>query len=100
MPARAPATATEATGTGGNRGGCPFSPGATGNVATEDVVAALESAGEAVGVDRKTLTQARRLLDPFVTDDRRTVPEEDLPACAYCEYATGPVCCKRREVYG
>ncbi len=84
----------------GGLGGCPFAPGATGNVATEAVVAALESAGETVGVDRRTLAQARSLLDPFITDDRRTLPEEDLPACAYCEYATGPVCCKRREVYG
>jgi hydroxymethylglutaryl-CoA lyase len=84
----------------GGLGGCPFAPGATGNVATEAVVAALETAGEAVGVNRKTLEKARRLLDPFVSDDRRALPEEDLPACAYCEYATGPVCCKRREVYG
>ncbi|MGD8368075.1 MAG: hydroxymethylglutaryl-CoA lyase [Desulfobacterales bacterium] len=84
----------------GGLGGCPFAPGATGNVATEEVVSALESAGEAVGVDLEALTRARHLLDPFVTDDRRTLPDEDLPACTYCEYATGPVCCKRREVHG
>jgi hydroxymethylglutaryl-CoA lyase len=81
----------------GGLGGCPFAPGATGNVATEDVVAALESKGEKPGVDRRVLRQARRLLDPFVVEERRALPEEDLPACSYCEYATGPVCCKRRE---
>lgn len=31
-------------------GGCPYSPGATGNVATEDVVYALESSGYSTGV--------------------------------------------------
>jgi hydroxymethylglutaryl-CoA lyase len=32
-------------------GGCPFAPGATGNVATEDVVYMLERSGVATGVD-------------------------------------------------
>lgn len=31
-------------------GGCPYSPGATGNVATEDVVYALESQGYSTGI--------------------------------------------------
>jgi hypothetical protein len=69
-------------------------------VATEDVVAALESKGEEPGVDRQVLRRARRVLDPFVVEDRRALPEEDLPACSYCEYATGPVCCRRREAIG
>ena len=62
-----------------------------------DFVDALQSMGEPVGVDRRKLENARRLLDPFVKDERREMPETDLPACAYCEYATGEVCCKRRE---
>jgi len=33
----------------GGLGGCPFAPGATGNVATEAWVKALENKGEAVG---------------------------------------------------
>lgn len=35
----------------GGMGGCPFIPGATGNVATEDVVWALEQSGYHTGVD-------------------------------------------------
>lgn len=35
----------------GGLGGCPYSPGATGNVATEDVVYFLESLGMRTGVD-------------------------------------------------
>ncbi|HVH38948.1 MAG TPA: hypothetical protein VM764_02905, partial [Gemmatimonadaceae bacterium] len=32
-------------------GGCPFAPGATGNVATEDVLALMERRGFGTGVD-------------------------------------------------
>ncbi|WP_223794129.1 hydroxymethylglutaryl-CoA lyase [Marinobacter sp. F4216] len=35
----------------GGLGGCPFSPGATGNVATEDVVLLLNSMGYQAGID-------------------------------------------------
>lgn len=35
----------------GGLGGCPFSPGATGNVATEDVVLLLNSMGYDTGID-------------------------------------------------
>src|SRR5258705_5273975 len=35
----------------GGLGGCPYAPGATGNVATEDVVYMLEGMGIATGVD-------------------------------------------------
>ncbi|GAB7346127.1 hypothetical protein MBLNU457_4876t2 [Dothideomycetes sp. NU457] len=35
----------------GGLGGCPYSPGATGNVATEDLVYMLESLGLSTGVD-------------------------------------------------
>lgn len=36
----------------GGIGGCPFAPGATGNVATEAVLAFLESRGFSTGIDR------------------------------------------------
>jgi hydroxymethylglutaryl-CoA lyase len=36
-------------------GGCPFAPGATGNVATEDVVWTLETMGIATGIDLTSL---------------------------------------------
>ncbi len=35
----------------GGLGGCPYSPGATGNVATEDMIYFLESLGMHTGVD-------------------------------------------------
>jgi hydroxymethylglutaryl-CoA lyase len=39
----------------GGLGGCPFAPGATGNVATEDVVYMLEGLGIGTGVDMDEL---------------------------------------------
>jgi hydroxymethylglutaryl-CoA lyase len=39
-------------------GGCPFAPGATGNVATEDVVYMLERSGIETGVDLSALSEA------------------------------------------
>jgi hydroxymethylglutaryl-CoA lyase len=42
----------------GGLGGCPFAPGATGNVATEDVVYMLEGMGIATGVDMTKLLAA------------------------------------------
>ena len=42
----------------GGLGGCPFAPGATGNVATEDVVYMLEGIGIATGVDMTKLVAA------------------------------------------
>jgi hydroxymethylglutaryl-CoA lyase len=46
----------------GGLGGCPYAPGAPGNVSTEAVVAALEGAGADVGVDREALRRARDLI--------------------------------------
>lgn len=42
-------------------GGCPFAPGASGNVATEDVVLLLEGCGMDTGVDMPALLVAGRL---------------------------------------
>ena len=42
----------------GGLGGCPYAPGAKGNVATEGVVALVEAAGFATGVDREKLAEA------------------------------------------
>ena len=42
----------------GGLGGCPFAPGATGNVATEEVVYMLEGMGIATGVDMTKLVAA------------------------------------------
>jgi len=42
----------------GGLGGCPYAPGATGNVATEDVVYMLEGLGIGTGVDMSKLVAA------------------------------------------
>ena len=39
-------------------GGCPYAPGASGNVATEEVVHLMESLGLSTGVDREKLWEA------------------------------------------
>ena len=43
-------------------GGCPFAPGASGNIVTEDLVFMLESMGFATGVDLEKLVAARAFL--------------------------------------
>jgi isopropylmalate/homocitrate/citramalate synthase len=50
----------------GGLGGCPFSPNATGNVATEDLVWLLEHEGIETGVDVDALTEVARWLEPVV----------------------------------
>ena len=45
----------------GGLGGCPFAPGASGNVATEDVVMMLEQMGFDTGIDQVLLLQASDL---------------------------------------
>jgi hydroxymethylglutaryl-CoA lyase len=82
----------------GGLGGCPFAPGASGNVATGDVVAALESRGVHTGIDRRQLDAALRPLDPYLKNGRHTPPPEDSPVCAACPFATGEVCCRRASV--
>src|SRR5260221_1809496 len=46
----------------GGLGGCPFAPGASGNVVTEDLVFMFESMGISTGVDFEKLMEARKLL--------------------------------------
>lgn len=42
----------------GGLGGCPFAPGATGNVATEDIVYLFEASGFDTGIDLPALREA------------------------------------------
>ena len=81
----------------GGLGGCPYAPGATGNVATDAVVKALRKKGETVDIDLQGLRQARHLLDPFLVDERRSLPKNGSPACADCEFFAGEICCGRGE---
>jgi len=52
----------------GGLGGCPFAPGATGNVATEDVVNMLHSMDVQTGIDLDLLCQAIEKIEPHVTN--------------------------------
>lgn len=45
----------------GGYGGCPFAPGAAGNLATEELVAHLHEAGHDTGIDEAALTRAVQL---------------------------------------
>jgi len=46
----------------GGLGGCPFAPGASGNVITEDLVFMFESMGVKTGIDLQKLFVARKIL--------------------------------------
>lgn len=50
----------------GGLGGCPYAPGASGNLATEDVVAMLHGMGIKTGIDLDMLTEASRTAATFV----------------------------------
>jgi hydroxymethylglutaryl-CoA lyase len=55
----------------GGLGGCPFAPGASGNVITEDLVFMFESMGVSTGIDLDALFKAREHLT-------RAIPEEPI----------------------
>lgn len=51
----------------GGLGGCPFAPGATGNVATEDVVNMLDRMGIETGIDIDKICEAVDMIAPHVS---------------------------------
>jgi len=53
----------------GGLGGCPFAPGASGNVITEDLVFMFESMGVSTGVDFDALLKARSLLVQAIPEE-------------------------------
>lgn len=65
----------------GGLGGCPFAPGATGNIVTEDLVFMLEAMGLDTGVDIDKLLAAREVLASAVPDEELYgyVPAAGLP---------------------
>jgi hydroxymethylglutaryl-CoA lyase len=50
----------------GGLGGCPFAPGAAGNVATEDLVNMFETAGHATGIELEKLAAAVAVAEECV----------------------------------
>jgi len=53
----------------GGLGGCPFAPGASGNVITEDLVFMFESMGIATGIDLEKLFAARQILVEAIPEE-------------------------------
>lgn len=52
-------------------GGCPFAPGASGNIVTEDLVFMLESMGFETGIDLEKLVSARAFLQQGLPEEPR-----------------------------
>jgi hydroxymethylglutaryl-CoA lyase len=52
-------------------GGCPFAPGASGNIVTEDLVFMLESMGFETGIDLQKLVAARAFLQKGLPEEPR-----------------------------
>jgi hydroxymethylglutaryl-CoA lyase len=60
------AGADQFDGSVGGLGGCPYAPGASGNVATEDLVAMLEAMGVGTGVDLAALVEVSWFAEEVV----------------------------------
>ena len=65
----------------GGIGGCPFAPGASGNIVTEDLVFLLESMGLRTGIDLEALFAVRELVQAALPDEELYgfTPEAGLP---------------------
>ena len=65
----------------GGIGGCPYAPGATGNIVTEDLVFMLESMGLDTGIDMAKLLEARKCLGEGLPGEPMYghVPDAGLP---------------------
>ncbi len=61
----------------GGIGGCPYAPGATGNVCTEEIAHALELMGYDTGIDLPALVSAAQRLPALIGHD---VPSQILKA--------------------
>jgi hydroxymethylglutaryl-CoA lyase len=53
----------------GGLGGCPYAPGATGNISTEDVAAMLAEMGIRTGIDHRKMLETSNLLQRFLNKD-------------------------------
>jgi hydroxymethylglutaryl-CoA lyase len=65
----------------GGIGGCPYAPGATGNIVTEDLVFMLEASGLRTGIDIDRLVAARAIIADALPGEAiyGHVPEAGLP---------------------
>lgn len=53
----------------GGLGGCPFAPGASGNIVTEDLVFMFEAMGVKTGIDIERLLSVRTILQEALPDE-------------------------------
>lgn len=65
----------------GGIGGCPWAPGASGNIVTEDLVFLLESMGLNTGIDLDKLIKVRELVQRALPDEPMYgyLPDAGLP---------------------
>ncbi len=65
----------------GGIGGCPFAPGASGNIVTEDLVFMLEAMGLKTGIDLEKLLAVRELVQAALPGEAMYgfTPEAGLP---------------------
>ena len=69
----------------GGLGGCPFAPGATGNICTEDLVYLLHECGYETGIDLESLAQVARRVEHVLG---RTLPGQVMKAGARLKLAS------------
>jgi hydroxymethylglutaryl-CoA lyase len=77
----------------GGLGGCPFAPGASGNIVTEDLVYMLEAMGLRTGIDLPKLLEVRRVLREALPGEALYgfTPDAGLPLGFRPASATGAV---------
>jgi hydroxymethylglutaryl-CoA lyase len=63
----------------GGLGGCPYAPGASGNLATEDLVYLMHSLTIETGVDLQKLVEATSIISPWLD---HPLPGRVLQACS------------------
>lgn len=65
----------------GGIGGCPFAPGASGNIVTEDLVFMLQAMGLETGIDMEKLLAVRTILTKALPDEPLYgfIPDAGLP---------------------
>ena len=71
---------THLDGSIGGLGGCPFAPGASGNVCSEDLVHCLHAMGVATGIDLDKLIETSKRVQEIVG---RTLPGQVVKAGAF-----------------
>lgn len=71
----------------GGLGGCPFAPGASGNLATEDLVYMLSGLGIETEVDLQRLVAASSIIAPYLD---HPLPGKYVQSCAVRPQQAGP----------